>query len=145
MVGVLILSHGNVAQAILASARTIAGEMPDFEALALSWDGDIEEAQHKVREALRRLDRGEGVLILTDLFGATPSNVAMSFCEAGRVEVICGVNLPMVVGLACIKGRNIPLAEMTEWIRDRGRRSICSGKACDGTNIVRNDDGRDKA
>lgn len=127
MVGVLILSHGSVAQALLASARTIAGDLPGFEALALSWDGDIEEAQHKVREALRRLDRGDGVLILTDLYGATPSNVALAFREEDRVEVISGVNLPMVVRLGCLKGQTTTLAEMAEWIRDKGRGSICCG------------------
>ncbi len=127
MVGVLILSHGGVAKALLASARTIAGELPGFEALALSWDSDIEEAHRKVREALQRLDRGDGVLILTDLYGATPSNVALAFRDAGRVEVISGVNLPMVVSLGCIKGQNMPPAEMAEWICNKGRYSICCG------------------
>ncbi|MCP4664080.1 MAG: hypothetical protein GY856_52520 [bacterium] len=116
-----------MAKALLASARTIAGELPGFEALALSWDGDIEEAHRKVREALRRLDRGDGVLILSDLYGATPSNVALAFRAAGTVEVISGVNLPMVVRLGCFKGQAMTLAETAEWIRDKGRCSICSG------------------
>jgi len=129
MVGILILTHGNLARELLASARTIAGELSDFQALALEWEDDVDEARGKVQAALRRLDRGDGVLILTDVYGGTPSNVAMSLRTPGRVEVVAGVNLPMVVRLGCLRaGKDgMSVGEMAAWIRDKGKTSIlCS-------------------
>lgn len=126
MVGVLILSHGNLARELLSAAETVAGHPQSFEALTLSWTEEVSEARGRVGEALRRLDEGDGVLILTDMFGNTPSNVALSFEEPGKVEVVSGVNLPMVVRLACNKNRSVPLAETAAWIRDKGKGSICS-------------------
>ena len=125
MVGILILSHGGLAQELLASARVISGELPDFEALALDWHDSVEEAKRKVGAVLPRLDRGDGVLILTDMFGSTPSNVALGFRQEGRVEVVAGVNLPMVVRLGCLTSKGMRLGEMASWIRDKGRSSIC--------------------
>lgn len=126
MVGVLILSHGNLARELLSAAETVAaGTPPKFEALVLSWAEEVSEARSRLAAAIRRLDEGDGVLILTDMFGNTPSNVALSFEEAGKVEVVSGVNLPMVVRLACNKNRAMGLAETAEWIRDKGKSSIC--------------------
>ncbi len=129
MVSVLILSHGGLAVELLAAARMIAGELPSFEALALPWTDGIEEAESKVRAVLQRLDQSAGVLILTDIFGGTPSNVAMAFREPGRIEVLSGVNLPMVVRLGCLKSSSMPLSEIAAWIRDKAKTSIsCSGE-----------------
>jgi len=125
MVGVLILTHGRMADEILAASRTISGDLEDFESLSLTWSDGPEEARGKVLEVLRRLDHGEGVLILTDIFGGTPSNVAMSLYEPGHIEVVSGVNLPMVVRLGCLKNRNMAVRDMAEWIRRKGRDSIC--------------------
>ncbi len=127
MVGVLILTHGDLARELLASARAIAGELDNFEALPLSWGDDIDRAHELVDAALERLDRGNGVLIMTDIFGGTPSNVAMAFRDPGQVEVISGVNLPMIVRLGCLELDSMPLDEMATWIRDKGKTSIfCS-------------------
>lgn len=127
MVGVLILTHGDLARELLASAHEIAGPMENFEALPLSWSDGLERSHRKVGEALKRLDRGEGVLVLTDIFGGTPSNVAMAFRDPGRVEVLSGVNLPMVVRLGCLGLNSMPLAEIGCWIRDKAKTSIvCS-------------------
>lgn len=128
-VAVLILTHGPLANELLASARAIAGDLDHFDALPLSWGDGIEETRRKLGEALPRLDRGSGVLILTDIFGGTPSNVAMAFREPGRVEVVSGVNLPMLVRLGCAKASagKMSLAEMARWIRDKGKASICCG------------------
>lgn len=127
MVGILILSHGGLAEELLASARVISGALPGFEALTLEWRDGPEEARNKIRALLPRLDDGDGVLILTDMYGSTPSNVALSLRQKGRVEVIAGVNLPMVVRLGCLSTKNMPLGEMAAWIRDKGRSSICAG------------------
>ena len=127
MVGILILSHGGLAEELLASARVISGDLPGFEALTLEWRDGPEEARNKIGALLPGLDEGDGVLILTDMYGNTPSNVALGFRQTGRVEVIAGVNLPMVVRLGCLTTKNMSLAEMTAWIREKGRSSICGG------------------
>jgi len=129
MVGVLILTHGGLAVELLQAARVIAGELPGFEALALSWDDDAEAARRKLNATLPRLDHGDGVLILTDIYGGTPWNVALGLRESGKVEVLSGVNLPMVVRLGCHKTKCLPLEEMAVWIRDKGRSSISGGEA----------------
>ena len=127
MVGILILTHGDLARELLAAARKIAGELDNFEALPLSWTDGIEKARERVGLAIQRLDRGRGVLILTDIFGGTPTNIAMIFRQPGRVEVISGVNLPMVVRLGCRMSDGMLLGEMASWIRDKGKKSICCG------------------
>lgn len=137
MVGILIVSHGALAKELLASAKVISGELPGFEALTLAWQESVEDARREVGAALSRLDQGDGVLILTDMYGSTPSNVASRFRQPGRVELVAGVNLPMVVRLGCLTTQGMPLAEMAEWIREKGRTSICDagrarGSACRG-------------
>lgn len=127
MVGVLILTHGGLAPELLAAARVISGNLEAFEALALDWSDGFDEAQTKVASLLRRLDRGQGILILTDILGGTPFNVAMAFREPERIEIVSGVNLPMVVRLGCLLSDDMSLTELTRWIRDKGRSSICSG------------------
>ncbi|MEL7060719.1 MAG: PTS sugar transporter subunit IIA [Acidobacteriota bacterium] len=129
MVGVLILTHGRMAEELLSAARTITGSMESFEALALDWEDDFATAQAKVEPALERLDRGAGVLILTDIYGGTPSNVAMGFVEPGRVEMLSGVNLPMVVRLGCLRAADMSLGDLTDWIRRKGRDAICVGSS----------------
>lgn len=126
MVGILILSQGTLAQELLASAQVISGDLPEFRALALGWHDSLDEARRKVSDVLPALDQGEGVLILTDMYGSTPSNVALGFRQAGKIEVVTGVNLPMVVRLGCLTAKPaMPLSEMADWIRDKGRSSIC--------------------
>ena len=127
MVGVLILTHGGLALELLASARVIAGELQNFEALALAWTDDLKTAQEKLRTVLERLDHLDGILILTDIFGGTPTNVAMAFRDPGRVEIVSGVNLPMVVRLGCLKNSSMPVSEMALWIRDKAKASISCG------------------
>lgn len=129
MVGILILTHGHMADELLAAARRIAGELSGFEALSLDWDDSVEEADAKVVAALDRLDTGTGVLVLTDIYGGTPSNIAMKHRAPDRVEVVSGVNLPMVVRLGCqLSSHNavMPLDEMARWIEYKGQSSICS-------------------
>lgn len=125
MVGTLILSHGGLADELLKAGRTIAGGLPGFEAVSLDWGESFEQAQGKIRNSLDRLDEGEGVLILTDMFGGTPCNIALTFLEPGKVEIVTGVNLPMVVRLGCLGCREKPLSEVARWLRDKSRGSIC--------------------
>lgn len=128
MVGVLILTHGRLAEELLAAARTISGDLPAFEALSLDWRDDLDAASSKVNRSLAALEDGDGVLILTDIYGGTPSNIAMRFKQPGKIEVVSGVNLPMVVRLGCTRNRSMPLGQMATWIRTKGRASICSSE-----------------
>lgn len=125
MIGTLILSHGRLADELLTAGDTIAGGLEGFEAVSLDWSENYDQAQSKIRECLDRLDQGDGVLILTDMFGGTPCNIALTFMQPGRVEIVTGVNLPMVVRLGCLGCRERPLAEVARWLRDKTRGSIC--------------------
>ncbi len=127
---ILILTHGCFGLELLAAARTIAGPLAGFEALCLDWRADRAEAEAEVQRAVERLlaDDGE-LLILTDLLGSTPYNVAMPFQQTGRVAVLTGVNLPMVVRLGCQSAASSPLEETAAWLVEKGKSSICRGAA----------------
>lgn len=128
MIGTLILTHGGLARELLAAAREISGELEQFEAVSLEWGDSPDEARAKVRAAIARVDSGEGVLILADTFGGTPCNVALSVQDPGRVEVVSGVNLPMVMRLACQGNRQqTDPAEAARWLQAKGRDSIRLG------------------
>jgi len=137
MIGTLILTHGGAAHELLAAAQKIAGPLPEFEALGLDWNEPIEEVKAEVRAAVERLDHGHGVLILTDMFGSTPCNVASSFLVEGRVEILSGVNLPMVMRLACQPCQEGNLKELARWLQAKTQKSVClasdllSGKKCE--------------
>lgn len=128
MIGTLILTHGGLARELLAAAREISGELEQFEAVSLEWGDSHDEARAKVRAAISRVDSGQGVLILADTFGGTPCNVALSVQDPGRVEVLSGVNLPMVMRLACHGNRQqTDPAEAARWLQAKGRDSIRLG------------------
>lgn len=129
MVRVLILTHGRMADELLAAGRTIMGSLDGFEALTLDWSDGLDTAEAKVAKAVDALDEGSGVLILTDIYGGTPSNVALKLVAPGKVQVVSGVNLPMVVRLACLNtsSTTMTLSEMATWIEAKGKASICTG------------------
>jgi len=127
VVGTLILTHGRLAHELLAAAQVIAGELSSFEALSLDWNESQEAARAKIRAALGRLDRGEGVIILTDMYGGTPFNVAKALVEPGRVELLCGVNLPMVLRLGCRTGggcEHMKVTQLADWLEGKGQQSV---------------------
>jgi mannose PTS system EIIA component len=125
MIGKLILTHGGLARELAAAAQVISGRLNGFEALSLDWNDSFDEARAKVRAAIERLDTGQGVLILTDMYGGTPSNIAVTFLQEGKVEVLTGVNLPMVLRLACQAEEPQVLSEMARWLQSKGQRSLC--------------------
>lgn len=124
MIGVLIVTHGALADELLAAARVISGELSNFRALSLDWDVGLDEARAQIAEGVRSVERGSGVLVLTDMFGDTPSNAAFGLSDPGRVEVVSGVNLPMVVRLGCARDAELSLAETARAVEIKGRRSI---------------------
>ena len=107
-IGVVVVTHGQLATELLNAAEMIVGELPQFTAVSIGWHDDVEIARDAIERAIRKVDAGQGVLILTDMFGGTPTNLGLSFLDAGRVEVITGVNLPILIKLAkSHDGRNI--------------------------------------
>jgi PTS system mannose-specific IIA component len=129
MIGVLVVTHGALADELVAAARVISGELPAFRPLSLDWRVGLEEARARIAEAIAGLDQGEGVLVLTDMYGDTPSNAAFGLSAPGRVEVISGVNLPMLVRLGCTGTAGVSLPDLARAIELKGRRSICRAGA----------------
>jgi mannose PTS system EIIA component len=99
-VGVVVVTHGQLAAELLNAAEMIVGDLPRFTAVSIGWHDDMRVARDAIERAIGRVDAGAGVLVLTDMFGGTPSNLGLAFLEADRVEVITGVNLPMLIKLA---------------------------------------------
>jgi PTS system mannose-specific IIA component len=99
-VGVVVVTHGLLATELLNAAEAIVGDLPRFTAVSIGWHDDVTVATSAMARALERVNAGAGVLLLTDMFGGTPSNLAMTFLQAGQVEVVTGVNLPMLIKLA---------------------------------------------
>lgn len=124
MIGVLVVTHGRLAEELLAATERITGRLENFRALALDWSEGLDAANERIRGEIRALDDGDGVLLLTDMFGDTPSNAALACCEEGRIEIVSGVNLPMMVRLACRRKEAAPLAEVADWLEVKGRQSI---------------------
>jgi mannose PTS system EIIA component len=124
MVGKLILSHGNLANELLATASRIVGDTSGFSALSLSWEDGCDRAEERIRARIGELDRGAGVLILADMYGDTPCNAARRLIEPGRVELVSGVNLPLIVRLACNPGLPQDVAELADWAVTKGRKGV---------------------
>ena len=97
-VGVVVVSHGQLATELLNAAEMIVGDLPKFAAVSIGWHDNVDVARTAIEQAIARVDGGRGVLLLTDMFGGTPSNLGMSFLAEGKVEVVTGVNLPMLDG-----------------------------------------------
>jgi PTS system mannose-specific IIA component len=122
-VGVVVITHGQLATELLNAAEMIVGDLPRFTAVSIGWHDDVDVARDAIAHAVARVDAGGGVLLLTDMFGGTPSNLGLTFLEAGRVEVITGINLPMLIKLAkAPEGR--PLLELAREMCEHGRAAI---------------------
>jgi PTS system mannose-specific IIA component len=99
-VGVVVISHGQLATELVNAAETIVGDLPRFTAVSIGWHDDVDVAREAIGQAIAKVRGDRGVLLLTDMFGGTPSNLGLTFLEKDRVEVITGVNLPMLIKLA---------------------------------------------
>ena len=98
--GLLVVTHGRLADEMEKAARRIVGDLPRLASISLDWDDDVADARRRIEEGIARVAVDGRVLILTDMFGGTPSNVALSLLEPGRVDVVTGVNLPMLIKFA---------------------------------------------
>jgi len=124
VIGILVVTHGRLAEELLAAAERISGPLANFRALPLDWSEGLEASRARIRAAIGELDEGDGVLLLTDMFGDTPSNAAVGCCEENHVELVSGVNLPMMVRLACTREGKATLTEVARWLEIKGRQSI---------------------
>lgn len=136
MVTTLIVTHGGLAQELMAAAETIVGSLQSFRVVTLDWTDTFEEARRKTLDVLDDLDPDGQVLILTDMYGGTPYNVAASLVEPGRVEVVTGVNLPMVVRLGCPDTKDKGVEELAAWIQAKARKSICRAGEGNGASKI---------
>lgn len=103
MIGIVVVTHGQLARELVAAAEMIIGEIPNVTAVSIGWHESPDDAQREIEEAIARTESGKGAVVLTDMFGGTPSNLSMMFLEKGRVEVVTGVNLPMLIRLASLR------------------------------------------
>jgi mannose PTS system EIIA component len=123
VIGVVVVTHGQLATELLNATEMIVGDLPQFTAVSIGWHDEVNDAREDIAQALERVRGDEGVLLLTDMFGGTPSNLGLTFLETGRVEVITGVNLPMLIKLASLRTSQDLLAVARE-MRDHGRHAI---------------------
>ena len=126
MIGVVVVTHGQLATELLNAAEMIVGDLPRFAAVSIGWHDDVSDAREDIAQAIQRVrgdDGDAGVLLLTDMFGGTPSNLAMTFIETNRVEVITGVNLPMLIKLAG-QAKSSDLLAVARDMREHGRNAI---------------------
>jgi PTS system mannose-specific IIA component len=122
-IGVVVVTHGQLATELLNAAEMIVGDLPQFVAVSIGWHDDVEVAREAIARALDRVRSDEGVLILTDMFGGTPANLGVTFLAPDKVEVITGVNLPMLIKLARLQ-KTGGLLEVAREMREHGRNAI---------------------
>ena len=123
MIGVVVVTHGQLATELLNAAEAIVGDLPRFAAVSIGWHDDMDDAREEIRQAIARLQGEGGVLLLTDMFGGTPTNLGLSFVEPDHVEVVTGVNLPMLIKLTSLRSSQDLLAVARE-LRETGRNAI---------------------
>jgi len=123
MIGALVVTHGHLGQELVAAAEMIVGEISHIQAVTIGWHDDVNDAQVEIEKRISEVESGSGVLILTDMFGGTPSNIALSFHNPETVEVLTGVNLPMIIKIANQKEGDT-LQSLARTVRDQGRSSI---------------------
>jgi PTS system mannose-specific IIA component len=123
MIGVLIVTHGNLGAEMIKASELIKGSLEGIIPVSVDQTKGVEEVKKEINSALKKLDKGKGVLVLTDLFGGTPSNISLSFMKPGKVEVLTGVNLPMLLKIQD-KRSDMDLNDFSHYIKDYGRKNI---------------------
>jgi len=123
-IGGVIVSHGQLANELVAAAEAVVGDLSHLTAVSIGWHDDVEMAREEIKRAIALVSSGAGVLILTDMFGGTPTNIAAMFLIEGEVEIVTGVNLPMVIKLASTT-QEMELHELAREVEEQGQRAIC--------------------
>jgi Phosphotransferase system, mannose/fructose-specific component IIA len=123
MIGVIITTHGNLGSELIKAAELIKGKLEGVSYISVDQTNGMEEIKKQISSSIKKLEQGQGVLILTDLFGGTPSNISLSFLKEGKVEVVTGVNLPMLLKLYD-KRQEMTLKDFALYIKDYGKKNI---------------------
>ena len=123
MIGGVIVTHGNLAVELLSAAETIVGDIQHIQAISIGWHDELELARESIGKAIELVDTGAGVLVLTDMFGGTPTNIVCTFLGSAPIEVVTGVNLPMVIKLADQQpDETLPI--IARRVREQGQKNI---------------------
>lgn len=123
MIGVVVVTHGQLATELVNAAETIVGDLPNFSAVSIGWHEDVQDARDAIAAAIERVRQPGGVLLATDMFGGTPSNLGITFLEPDKIEVVTGVNLPMLIKAASLE-EAASLTEIARMLREHGRNAI---------------------
>jgi mannose PTS system EIIA component len=125
MIGIVVVTHGQLGEALIDTASIIFGERPEAVIpVSIDLTQDINKLRQKIQESIKQVNYNNGIIILTDMFGGTPSNLSYSFLEEGRIEVISGVNLPVLIKSVNLRNRGTDLHEMAKTIETYGKKSI---------------------
>ncbi|MBX7172885.1 MAG: PTS sugar transporter subunit IIA [Pyrinomonadaceae bacterium] len=122
-IGGVIVSHGNLATELLAAANKVVGDLNHIAAVSIDWNDNVENAKDQISKAIKTVSKGSGVIILTDMFGGTPTNISAMFIAENEVEIVTGVNLPMVIKLASQRNE-MSLIDLAKAIEEQGKSSI---------------------
>jgi len=123
MIGGIIVCHGRMAEELLNALTIILGEAPNIEAISIGWYDDVEDSKKKINQSLKRVDQKSGAVIFTDMFGGTPSNLSFSFYKENHVEIVTGVNLPMLIKFVSLQ-RNNNLKDVAKKVVDQGKKNV---------------------
>jgi PTS system mannose-specific IIA component len=123
MLGMLVVTHGRLAEDLVEAVQTIVGPVEGLAAVSIGWNDEVDDATRMIEEAIGRVDSGQGVLVLTDMFGGTPTNLGLALHERGKIEIVTGVNLPMLVKFANLR-EEMPIQEAAAKIAEQGREAI---------------------
>ncbi len=123
MIGGIIVSHGRLAEELLNALTIILGEAPNIEAISIGWYDDVEDSKKKINQSLKRVDQKNGIVIFTDMFGGTPSNLSFSFLRDNQIEIITGVNLPMLIKFVSLQRSN-NLKDVSKKVVEQGKKNI---------------------
>jgi len=122
-VGVVVVTHGQLAVELVNAVEAIVGDLRHVQAVSIGWHDDVDEARQEIGQAIARVATPAGTLVLTDMFGGTPSNLAVTFLVPDRVEVVTGVNLPMLLKLATLRQAG-NLREVARVVREHGQSAV---------------------
>lgn len=123
MIGIVVVTHSALADEFLMATQQIVGTVEGIEPISIDPSDPIEEVEKRIKKGIKKVDAGKGVLILTDMFGGTPSNISLSFQEKGKVEIVTGVNLPMLIKLSTLREERT-LDELASFIKSYGQKNI---------------------
>lgn len=123
MIGIVLVTHGDLGKELLLATEHVCGEQKQARAISIGPEDDMEQRRAEILQSVVEVDRGRGTVVLTDMFGGTPSNLALSIMDKARVEVLAGVNLPMLIKLASVRG-NSTLDDAVIEAQDAGRKYI---------------------